>query len=71
LLLQGSTASNPRKIPLPLLVLSALFQSAADHSTTYLRLRQPVPGWQEQGGFAVSNYLQASEALSLLSPGRV
>ena len=52
--------------------LQRLFQSAADDSTTYLHLRQTVPGWQEQkGGFAVANYVQASEALSLLSPERV
>ena len=31
---------------LPVLVLLLLLLTAADHWTTYLCLRQPVPGWQ-------------------------
>jgi hypothetical protein len=49
---------------LPLLAAFALLVSAADHWTTYLCLRHPVPGWQVSEANPLAAWLFGSVGLA-------
>jgi hypothetical protein len=66
LLFQGSIDVEPLGDlvrPLPLLALTTLLVSAADHWTTYLCLRTPVPGWQVAEANPVAEWLFTTAGL--------